>query len=45
MAGGNHQLIGNTMLVARSQICYDRGGEERVEWVACQLVQTTLTRG
>ncbi len=44
MAEGNHHLIANTMLVVRWKICYDRRGEERVEWVACQLVQTTLTR-
>ncbi len=44
MAEGNHHLIGTTSLVVRSKICYDRRGEESVSRVACQLVQTTLTR-
>jgi hypothetical protein len=43
MAGGHH-LIGNKILVTRWKICYDRRGKERVEWVASQLMQTTLTR-
>ncbi len=44
MAGGNHHLIVNTILVVRSQICYDRRGEESVERVAWQLLQTILAR-
>ena len=31
-------MIGTTRLVARWKICYDRRGEESVEWVACQLL-------
>src|SRR5215467_13550525 len=44
-AEDNHHLIGTMSLVVCFKICYDSRGEERVEWVACQLVQTTLTRG
>jgi hypothetical protein len=45
MAEVKHHLIVNKILEARSQICYDRRGEESVSRVACQLVQTSLIRG
>jgi hypothetical protein len=45
MAGGKHQLIGNTRLVVRSQICYDRGGESRrLDGVAWQCPRQPQTR-
>ena len=38
-------MIAITRLVVRFKICYDSRGEELVEGLACQLVQTTLTKG
>jgi hypothetical protein len=42
MSEVKYHLIVNKILVARSQIRYDRRGEESVERVACQLLHTTL---